>query len=58
MERKANLQALKNALEKKAWDFYTDNNGEISFILGNREPATARMTDEAVQRLLHEVATR
>lgn len=52
MERKSNLLILKHILSEKEWEFEVDNNGELTFILGNQEPSTNDMTDEEVSELL------
>lgn len=39
----------------KEWEFEVDNKSEITFILGNREIATAEMPAEELQEVLNQV---
>ena len=46
---------LMYVLTVKDWEFEVDNKSEMTFILGNREIETAKLSAEEIEKILKEV---
>ena len=55
IDRKFVRTILMYVLEKKGWDFDVEDDGEISFILGNQEPTTRNKSVDEIENLIEQV---
>ena len=54
-DRKFVRHILMYILTKKDWDFEVDDDGELTFILGNQEPTTRNKSSEEIEKLIETI---
>lgn len=55
LDRKFVKSLLMYVLAKKGWEFNVEDDGEITFILGNQEPTTRDKSAEEIENLIEQV---